>query len=50
VVTQVVLPGGADGIQIVIGDKYDQPVRTNDYIEPSTRAETRALPQIKSNY
>jgi hypothetical protein len=50
VVTQVVLPGGADGIQIVIGDKYDQPVRTNDYIEPSTRAETRAVFDSATGY
>lgn len=50
VVTQVVLSGGGEGVQFVIGAKYEKPVVTNDFNKPSNRAETRAVFDSTTGY
>lgn len=50
VITQVVIPSGSEGVQVVIGDEYEKPVVTNDFIKSSTRAETRAIFDSTTGY
>jgi hypothetical protein len=49
-ITQVVLPSGGEGVQVVIGDEYEKPVVSNDFNEPSIRAETRAVFDSATGY
>jgi hypothetical protein len=50
VITQVILPSGGEGVQVVIDAEYEKPIVTNDFNKPTTRAETRAVFDSTTGY
>jgi hypothetical protein len=42
-ISQIILPNNQIGLQITIGDKFDQPTKTIDYDKPAIGAETTAV-------
>jgi hypothetical protein len=49
-IANAILPNGDKGIEVVIGAKYDEPEKTNDYNKPSIQAETRAVFDSTTGY